>query len=260
MGVPFDDVLARDVQRIADQHHYSLIITLGGTLQREQHVLEQLRRGLADGAILIPAEIQPSDLAPVVGAGLALVVLGNWHGELGFDVWHADEGAAAYQAVAYLIAHGHRRIGFLGHSLKRGTNNQRFEAYLRALNDNGIIPEPRLWTDGAAARQSAYDASLALLGQPERPQAVFATADIAAMSMLTAAHDLGIRVPDQLAVIGTGNIPEGEFVRPRLTTVGPRTREFSPVAELLFSRLASPVPLPGRVRRAPGELIRRESA
>ncbi len=260
MGVPFDDVLARDVQRIAGQHHYSLIITLGGTYQREQHVLEQLRRGLADGAIIIPGEIGPADLAPVVESGVALVVLDNWTEAQGFDIWHADDGAAAYQGVTYLIERGHTRIGFLGHSLQRGIHNQRFENYLQALIDHGITPIPRLWMAGAASRQSAYEASLDLLRQPERQSAIFATADIAALSTLTAAYDLGIRVPDELAVIGTGNIPEGEFVRPTLTTIGPRTRDFSPVAELLFSRLSASTSLPGRVLHAPWELIRRESA
>jgi LacI family transcriptional regulator len=260
LGVPFDDVLARDVQRMADSHSYSLVITLGGTLQRERHVLGQLRRGLADGAIIIPAEIGPDDLAPLVDAGLALVVLANWKSELAFDAWYWDDGAAAYQAVAYLIELGHRRIGFVGHSLERGPHNPRFESYLRALADHGIVSDPRLSTAGAASRQSAYEAARALLAQPERPTAVFATADVAAMSAILAAQDIGLRVPHDLALIGTGNIPEGELIRPRLTTAGPREREFTPVAELLFSRLASALPLPGRMHLDPWELIRRESA
>ncbi len=74
-----------------------------------------------------------------------------------------------------------------------------------------------------------------------------------------AARDAGLRVPDDLAVIGMGNIPEGEMIRPRLTTVGQQPLEFDSTAELLFSRLRGEAPAAGRTVVLPWRLIVRES-
>lgn len=260
LGVPYNDVLARDVQRIAESHGYSLIIAVGGELQRERRVLEQLRRGLADGVIIIPNQLSVDDLLPAVDAGLAIVVMADWNTDQALDIVASNESAAAYEAVSYLISRGHRRIAFIGHTIDRASRHPRLLGYLHAHADYAIPIDPRLLSAGARSRHEAYSAARTLLVQAERPTAILTTADIAALSVIVAAQDLGLGIPDDLAVIGTGNIPEAELVRPRLTTIGPTEREFTLIAELLFSRLMAPNPLPGRIHTTPWQLIRRESA
>lgn len=260
LGVPYNDVLARDVQRVAESHGYSLIIAVGGELQRERRVLEQLRRGLADAAIIIPHQLTVDDLIPAIDAGLAIVVMADWHTDRALDIVASNEGAAAYEAVSYLIRAGHRRIGFIGHIIDPSLRHPRLLGYLHAHADFGIPCDPALLRSGARSRQEAYLAAQWLLAQEYSPTAIITTADIAALSVILAAQDRGLAVPDDLAVIGAGNIPEAELVRPRLTTIGPTEREFTPVAELLFSRLTALEPLAGRIHTTPWQLIRRESA
>ena len=81
----------------------------------------------------------------------------------------------------------------------------------------------------------------------------------AAIDGIWAARDLGVGVPDQLAVIGIGNIPEGLMISPALTTVGEPALDFSRDVARLFERLDAPTPLPGMELTAPWELIVRAS-
>jgi DNA-binding LacI/PurR family transcriptional regulator len=259
LGVPFDDELARDIRRVADQHNYTLIVALGGEPVRERQVLDQLQRGLADGAVIITSSLRAADLAPLVDAGLALVVLNNVIAGSGFDAIRTNEAQACYEAVSYLIERGHRRIAFLGHTLDRSPQNERLESYLRALEEHGIPIDQRLLRAGASTRQQAHQATRALLELADRPTALFATADIAAISAILAAQGAGLRVPGDLAVVGVGNIPESELISPALTTVGPITLDFSAIADLLFSRLESATPLASRDFTMMWRLIVRES-
>lgn len=259
LGVPFDDELARDIRGVADRHNYTLIITLGGELQRERQVLDQLRRGLADGAVIITNTLEASDLAPLVDANLALVVLNNQMAGPGIDAIRTNEAEACYRAINHLLDRGHRRIAFIGHSIEQSPSNERFVSYLRALQERNLPVDQRLILAGAGSRQQAHQATRTLLALEQRPTALFATADIAAISAIQAAQGLGLRVPDELAVIGVGNIPEGELVNPRLTTVGPTKPDFSIIGELLFSRLAAKTPLESREFTMIWELIQRDS-
>jgi DNA-binding LacI/PurR family transcriptional regulator len=259
LGVPFDDELARDIRRVADQHNYTLIVALGGEPLRERQVLDQLRRGLADGAVIISSTLTSADIAPLVDAGLAIVVLNNLVAGAGFDSVRTNEAEACYQAVSYLLAHGHRRVAFIGHTLDRAPHNERLASFLRAHSDHGVAIDPLLLREGASTRQQAHQATRALLDLGERPSAIFATADIAAISAILAAQGAGLRVPDDLAVIGVGNIPESELISPSLTTVGPTTLDFSAIGEMLFSRLESSVPLEARDFTMTWQLIQRES-
>jgi DNA-binding LacI/PurR family transcriptional regulator len=259
LGVPFDDELARDIRRVADQRSYTLIITLGGEPQRERQVLDQLRRGLADGAVIITSTIEAVDLAPLADAGLALVVINNQITGAGFDTIRTNEAEACYEGVNHLLDRGHRRIGFIGHSIDRSPSNERFDSYLRALRDRGLPTCQPLIRAGASSRQEAHQAARTLLALDEPPTAIFATADIAAISAIQAAYAAGLRVPYDLAVVGVGNIPEGELSSPRLTTVGPTKPDFSIIGDMLFSRLEAPAPLESREFTMTWQLIQRDS-
>jgi DNA-binding LacI/PurR family transcriptional regulator len=137
----------------------------------------------------------------------------------------------------------------------------RCDSYQRALTEHGLPASGMLIQDDAgSSREKAYHKTAALLGLSERPTAILAASDIAAVSAIWAIRDGGLRVPDDMAVIGVGNIPEGGITRPPLTTVGPTSCDWTPVTELLFSRVESRVPLEGRVHLSPWTFILRGSA
>ncbi len=261
LNIPYYDILARDVQHVADEHNYSVILALAGSLERERHMLTQLQRRLADGAILDPDYLEADDLAALVKAHYPFVVLSNHLSPQGFDVVQTTESEACYEAVKYLLEKGHRRIAFLGHFeiANMPAHYQRIESYQRALREYGVSIDERLIRGGAGERQMAYRNTLDLLQLDMPPSAIFAASDIAGVSAIWAIRDTGMRVPDDVAVIGVGNIAEGEITSPPLTTVGSTSLNFRGVAELLFSRLQN-ASLAGREYLLHWKLVLRGSA
>lgn len=258
VGVPSYDQLVIDLQRCADQYGYTVIIAVSNSPEREQHVIQQVRRGIADG-LLIPYHIDPAHVAQIAATGLPVVVMSNQITPNGFDVVRTTEAMACDEAMSYLIAKGHRRIAFLAHRPNVDTPYARYESYARMLQANNIPLDPELVRVGAEQREASYRSTCDLLALPERPTAVFASSDIGAISAISAIQAARLRVPEDVAVVGVGNIPEGAAMRPRLTTVGQEPLDFGAVAQLLFDRIRADGMIEDRELVLPWRLIVRES-
>lgn len=264
LGVPGYDYVAQALLETASAHGCTFITTITSYPNDVQTVLTQMRGGLADGLMLLLETAPQPSLVPqfeeLASIGVALVVISNAVEPCGFDVVGTDEAAAALEAMRFLIGRGHRRIGLIAFDQRGEQVRERHQAYIDGLTEARIPIDPALIMTGAASRQHAYQSARTLLSLPDRPTAIFALADIAAISAIYAARDLGLRVPEDVAVIGTGNIVEGEFCIPPLTTVGLVSRDYSEVAGLLFSRLRGDAPPEGRRYIKPWKLHLRGSA
>lgn len=258
LGVPSNDHLLRELQEAADQYNLSVIVAVGDTTKRKQEVLQQMRRGLAD-ALVTSSFVDTEALQPLIDHGIAVVAMNNYVKGPGIDTVSVNEFEASYQAVRYLIDKGHQRIGFIGHSRLELHSYDRYEGYLQALKDANIPIDPDLMIFEAWSRKEAYDSASLLLQLEQRPSALFTGADRIAINAILAIRDAGLRVPEDIAVIGSGNIEEGEFFRPNLTTIGPPVLSFKPLIDLLFNRLHNPDPHEGREAQLRWELIIRES-
>src|SRR5579859_1224881 len=258
LGIPYYEALCRDIESVAEQYGYTVLLALAPSYEKEQKLLAQ--RALADGIILVHGQSSSAELAQLAKTGTALVAFSNLVRGHQFDVVRTTEEEAFYQAVCYLIEKGHRRIAFLTAS-KEGdpTQNTSFLAYQRALQDQSIALDERLIVRTERShRKEAYQSARELFQRSDRPDAVFTGSDVAAIATIWAARDTGLRVPQDVAVIGAGNIPEGEINSPPLTTIGPTSLDFKDVGALMFSRLQQP-DSPGRIHLCPWELIVRES-
>lgn len=264
LGVPVYDALASELQDESERQGYQMIVTLRRAANGADEVFEQMQGGLADALVLVLEQEQEARLgarlAGLAKRGVPTVVFGNGVAPDGFDVVSDDDHAACRKAVTYLIERGHTRIGCLALRLGDGTRHYRFDAYVRALRDAGMAFDECLVRDGAGSRTDSQGAALDLLRSASPPTALFACTDIAALSAMRAARGEGLHVPDDVAVVGTGDIVEGEFVDPPLTTVGPERRSFDGVAELLFTRIRARDPSPGRRIVKRWELKKRGSA
>ena len=259
LGSPYIDALAEDVQRVAASHGYSTVLVVGGNEERNQQAVTQLQRRLAD-AVLDGVGLAPDTLRALARRGVAVTTISNQVKPDGFDVIRGTEGEGCHEAVTYLLAKGHRRIGFLGHDAHPADSDERFMGFRRALEDFGLSLDTRLMQHGALARDDAYEGALALLDRPRPPTAIFAESDIGAVSAIWAARDRGLTVPDDLAVIGVGNIPEGRVLRPTLSTVGPVKTDFRDVADFLMTGLLEPHQTSGRALVRPWTFYQRDSA
>ena len=257
LNTPFMEALACQFDLAAEAHGYMSVILMAGTPERGQQVFEQLRRGLADGIYVASSTLTDDQIVQLAGQDLAIVVQSNSLSLENVDLVRLPNAQASYEAVCYLIAHGHRRIGYLGFG-PLDPPSERYAAYLRALAERGLASSRELCAVHAhASRQDAFRAATGLLDA--RPSAIFADTDLAAVSAIWAIHQARLRIPQDVAVIGLGNIPDGEITSPPLTTIGPRKLDFCASIDMLFSRLANGVRHPGRTESLTWEIIERGS-
>lgn len=132
-----------------------------------------------------------------------------------------DEDLAVKQTIEQLIQMGHRSIAIIGGYRERSdTTRRRFEGCLAAFRENEIAFDPE--TDYASSRFShadGYRAAKELLTRQKQYTAVFCMADVMAMGAIRALSDSGLRVPEDVSVVGFDGLPIGEFIVPRLSTV-----------------------------------------
>ncbi|GGT04115.1 LacI family DNA-binding transcriptional regulator [Nonomuraea spiralis] len=261
-GVPADERLAADLHERADARGYSVVTLAVCSPARARSATDVLLGGIADGALFnVTGDHLTGDLlAELAAAELPMVALRNEDVPEGCDVVRTPETEACAEAVEHLLAGGRRRIVFMGQrcELTRDRPVGRLLGYTTALDRHGVAE--RVVIPGADDRVSAYRTAAELLRSPDRPDALFAATDRAAISVVQAARDAGLRVPDDLAVVGVGNIDEGLISNPPLSTVGPLRHDFTDVVDLLFDRLQAEEPPPGREIVRPWSFLRRGSS
>ncbi|MBO0849244.1 MAG: LacI family DNA-binding transcriptional regulator [Pseudonocardia sp.] len=260
---PWSDTLAEQLQVVAAERGFAVVALPVAASTPTQTILRILRQRYVDGAVLLPdCPLTASELSALAAQGLALVVFDDELAPDGFDVVRQDRARACRAAVDRLVARGHRRIAYLAHegeTTGAAPRSVKLGSYRDGLAANRIAPDPALVLPVADSRSHAYAAVRDLLRGPAAPTAFFSATDRAAVDAIWAAREAGVRVPDELAVIGIGNIPEGAMISPTLTTVGAARLDFSQEVDRLFARLDAATPLPGQQLTAAWELIVRES-
>jgi LacI family transcriptional regulator len=186
----------------------------------------------------------------VLATGVPLVLVDNYllSGEV--DCVVPDNEIGAYFATRHLIERGHRRIAAIAGPAKYKTLTDRLQGYLRAMHEAGLGPHPQMIQPSLShgLPNKGYLEMQALLACPELPTAVFCVSDRTALSALTALNEAGLRVPDDIALVGFDNVPEGGHSTPALTTVHMPKREMGVVAarrlaELIGQGESEPAPL-----------------
>jgi LacI family transcriptional regulator len=261
-GNPWVDALTEQLHATATARGYAVISLPIGPGDRAESALRLLRERYVDGAMLTPDHcIEPTEIRRLAKGGLPLVVFDDDITPRRFDTVRMRQAAACYAAVQHLVERGHRRIAHLANAeeLRQPGHGVRFASYRRVLADRGIPMDMSLVVSAADSRERAYAETTTLLQRSDRPTAVFSATDRAAVDAIWAARDLGFAVPDDVAVVGVGNILEGMAIRPALTTVGVRSADFAMPIERLWSRIDGEVG-PGQQLEQPWELILRESA
>jgi LacI family transcriptional regulator len=152
-----------------------------------------------------------------------------------------DNRVGAYEAVRHLIRHGHRRIAYVQGPLQYQCSHDRYAGYQQALAEAHIAIDPALIVQGDFSTASGRTATAQLLALAERPTAVFAANDQMAYGVLSASEAQGLRIPDDLAIIGFDDIALSAHTRPALTTVRQPFAEMGRSAtEMLLALVSAP--------------------
>ncbi len=257
---PWLDALITQCEETLAERGYSVVGIPVRRPERAEQSLRILEFGYVDGVIVTGGLTDPRTLENVKAAVDAVVVFDEHRAPDGFDVVRRHERRAVAQATRHLVEQGRRRIAYLHHgdAVHRGTQ-ERFRGFKDGLRATGQELHPELVRAGASYRQEAMATVRELLSLPQPPDALIAESDRSALAAIQVSHACGLWVPDDLAVIGTGNTAEAEVSSPPLTSVGTAQLDFTSVVHALFSRIDDP-DLPGRVLRLPWQLNLRDTA
>ena len=170
--------------------------------------------------LLIVAPPTDSDLMPSIARLKLPLVAVSWPSEReNVPSVDADDRVGMRQAAGHIIELGHRRIAHLMGHANLVSAMIRKQIFLDVLAEAGILPIPEFILPGQYSTTSGYERALRVLKHPERPTAIVAGNDEIAVGVVEAARDLGIRIPEELSVVGYDDRPLSALMNPRLTTV-----------------------------------------
>ena len=264
LNQPYFAELAQSVMSAAlDKGLTVFVETTDGVRERELEVVSGQRRNLVDGVIWIPDRLANEDIGEL-GIDFPLVLVGDRVLHSQFDHVTFPNFGGARAAVEHLISLGRRRIAVIGveEANDFGASTPRLAGYQAALADAGIPLDPDLLVyEGAWVRKSGFDAAERLLASKIDFDAIFCFNDALALGALRVLLAAGIRVPDDVAVVGFDNIQDAFYSTPSLTTISPGRDEIASAAvEMLSNRLNGTAGNGGPADIVPNfELIVRES-
>lgn len=204
--------LAGALAVLDEQGYDTVVCNVDTPEQRDHHLAALTRRHRADGVLVVSLRLSREQLASFHRAGVPLVTVDVLASGVPQTV--TDDVAGGRLATEHLLSLGHRRIGFVGDTVRRvsatslgfASSQHRLAGYRRALAAAGIDYDPGLVRRGPHGPANAEALAAQLLALPDRPSAIFAASDTQAMGVLTAADRCGVQVPGQLSVIGFDDI------------------------------------------------------
>lgn len=261
LGTSYMGAIIRGIDQALDQAQYDLMLyTTHRRKTKESAYVAALTRGLADGLLLVLPTHADAYLDSLIRQGFPYMLVdhqgsGDYRRSVG-----ATNYQGAYDATRHLIALGHRRIAHIAGTASLGCSLDRIAGYRAALAEAGLPADPALLVQGDFFQPSGFSGAQGLLALPEPPTAIFAANDDMAFGVIEAARVAGLRLPEDLSVIGFDDVPQAASVHPPLTTVRQPLEQMGRVAAAtLLSLIEDPARSVERVV-LPTELIVRQSA
>jgi LacI family transcriptional regulator len=202
--------------------------------------LQNLRARTTDGVILVLTDLPLPIHAELRRLGVPVVVV-DPVGVPAMDVptIGATNWTGGMQATEHLISLGHRRIGFIAGPPRLLCSRARLDGYRAALEATGLDVDRELLRQGDFYHESGFAGGASLLDADEPPTAIFASSDQMALGVHEAVRQRGLRVPDDVSVVGFDDLPEVRWSSPPLTTVRQPLSEMGQLAARTVLRLAA---------------------
>jgi LacI family transcriptional regulator len=242
VGNPVYITMMREIARVVGKSGYRLVISSTGSDAEDQiSLLRSLGRGYADGLILSPLRVT-DELATVLKTSrIPIVVIGSLPADIELDSVRADSAMGMGLAIEHLVQTGRRRIAFVNGPVDTVPGSARLAGYLRATERYKVPSSADMQVEASDFTYKAGRKAASRLFEQTTPDAVVCANDLLAVGVLKEAAARGLRVPEDLAIVGMDDTDAAELANPSITSVdlGSRKRAKA-AAKLLVRRLADP--------------------
>lgn len=257
----FSSKILRGVEEAAHRIDSSVIVcNTASHGQRTMKYLQLLSEKRVDGILFVSETITEEYYKKLISMQVPVVLVSTESYQYPFPFVKVDDKHASFTATDYLIKMGHCNIGMIsGNKEDQIAGQPRIEGYKQAMAHHGLaVKEEHIIHSHGFSFQDGYTGLLKLLEQYQDVTAVFAASDALALGAISSAYKLGIKIPDDLSIVGYDNLPIAEMAIPPLTTVVQPLEEMGAVAaEMLFSMMDTRKKVESRIM--PHSVIERES-
>jgi LacI family transcriptional regulator len=220
-GEFFSEVI-RGIDQTAQRHGYHLFVSSSHNDKSEIEAALRAMRGRVDGVLLMSPDIDAPALGANLPESLPIVLLNCAVHDSAYDSLNIDNFGGARAMVEHLVGLGHREIAIIKGSDRNFDARERLAGYRAGLRAAGIERRPERELQGDFTESSGYDVTARLLATTrvsDRPTVVVAANDSMAIGALSALRDAGVKVPEEMAVVGFDDIPIARYMSPPLSTV-----------------------------------------
>ena len=255
---PFFAALFRGVEDGASPRGYNVLLcNTDGSPERQRSHLQSLHARRVDGVILASSFLKDSTVRWLRKQRIPYVLVNRYSDEAHDPFVGSDDLVGGRIATAHLADLGHRRIGHLAGKATVSTGVLRRRGYLATLAERGLSTDPRLVIESGYTEEGGARAAERLLALADRPTAIFAVTDMTAVGAFGVARQLGLRIPEDVAIVGYNDIPLASRMVPALTTIHVPIHDFGSVAaQLLLEQIETGEPSQRRVIFNPELIVR----
>ena len=243
-----------------EKHGFDLLLyTSNEEVAREESYSQILKNKIVEGAIFIAGctnELNFEELSSIMPVAL----IDRYENTPCVDVLTVDEQLGMNRLVEHLVDFGHRDIGLLTGDIRTPAAVSRIKKFKQALTACGLPFRSEFLASSEWTMQGGYHAFMKLMNRERNPTAIVASSDIVALGALSSAHEMHIRVPEEVSIVGFDNFPESKFSIPALTTLNyPNFKLGKLAAKSILNRLNHACPS-GQRKILPLELLKRNSS
>jgi len=250
LASPYDVAILEGMGKAIDAAGFDLVITQIKNDRRPNESAAQLltRKGIRAAVLRTTAETR-STCVELAKDGFPCIVVGDcFADEPDVSYMYADSRATSHQAVEHLISLGHRRIAIVVSHIPDHDHQDRLLGYEQALNEHAIEIDPKLIHRVWAMRPNGAQVIRTMMSLRDRPTAIFIADPLVAVGAINQAHEMGVKIPDDVSIVGFDDADTRENIYPKMSAICQDARQLgSEAAKALTQRLTDTSTTPIRV-------------
>jgi LacI family transcriptional regulator len=255
----FFSELLRGLDQLVRQRGFHILVSSSHNERSEVAAALRAMRGRVDGIVVLAPELDVHTLAANVPERVPVILLNSNLRDPSYPSVNIDNYGGALAMTAHLLAGGHRRIALIRGPERNHDAGERLRGFRAALAGGGVEWDETLLVAGDFTERAGHEAALRLLTLDPWPTAIFAANDAMAVGALSALREAGVRVPEDMAVVGFDDVPIARYMTPALTTVRAMNGDLGAQAALRLFQWLDARPPVATHETLPTELAVRQS-